>query len=548
MNLAITSGNTLAILALTFGMIVSFRRYLKKQEKPQLLLAFALILLWISALLNIFEHSNYQVNVGEFEELVGILFIPILIFSLHAAIINKELIKRKKSEKKFKAIFNQTYSFIGLLSPDGILLDSNTTAKKFAGYTETKPEGTHFAETKWWNHSEIEQQKIYDAIQKAQQGEMVRFETTHLDEFHQAHHVDFSLKPLYDDLGSLLYLIPEGRDITEIVNIRLELEKHKNNLEELVYERTEELHEANSEISAMNEDLQEKNKTLESYNNVLEEHRQNLENALKKLKEAQSSLIESEKMASIGVLTAGIAHEINNPINFISSNLTGLQKVIERFDTLFEAYNQVISEHQNEDLAKEIETLDKTYHKKENKEALSILTKHIQTGIDRTVEIINSLKYFLHSEQNTKSYVNVHDIISSVLTILHNEYKHKIEIVEDFQLKSEIKCVAGKINQVIMNILSNAIQAIPENGHIYIKTWQKKDEICISIKNDGVPISEEVLPKIFDPFFSTKPVGKGTGLGLFISYNIIKDHNGKINVISDNEHTEFQICLPVNAS
>ncbi len=547
MNLLIVIENCMAALILIWGIALTLKRFVRSKERSFILLAFAILMLFISAVINVLEYTIIPEAASEFEEFIGILFMPILIFSFHAAIISKVLKERKQSEQKFKAIFNQTFSFLGLLSPDGKLLDANSTAQKFIGYSGVYEPGIDFAKTRWWAHSEVEQNKITNAIARAQRGETVRFETSHTDRQQKLYHIDFTIKPLYGENGELLYLIPEGRDITEIKQVRLELEKHQKFLEEMVFARTKELNNANSRILAINKSLSIQNEALEAANKQLDLQRLELENALIKLKETQVTLIESEKMASVGVLTAGIAHEINNPVNFISSNLNGLQKVIVRIHQLFVKYQQVISQHKNEAWAIELTKIDEEYDGDSNQEALSVLTANIHTGIDRTVEIINSLRYFLHQDSGDKSEVDLHEVIKAVLTILNHEYKNRIKVEQDFQLQEKVVCEVGKINQVIMNILSNAIEAIPNKGNIAISTYEKKQRAVIAITNDGPEIPKNILTKIYDPFFTTKPLGKGTGLGLYLSYNIIKDHQGQLHVKSSPEQTVFEIHLPIKS-
>ncbi len=546
MSYVILIEDSLSLLLLFFGTVLVLYRYFKSHKQSHFLLAFALFILAASSALNILEYVMDNNEIGQFEELISVLFIPLLIFSIHVNYIDKELVKREKSERKFKAIFNQSFTLLGLLSPTGKVLDVNNTAKKFVGYSDVCEPGSEFSKTRWWVHSEYEMSKLTDAIKRAQKGEMVRFETTHTDKNHQIHHIDFTLKPLYDDDGVLLYLIPEGRDITEIKNVRLELEKHKKNLEDMVVARTRELNNAHQKILVINENLHRKNIALESVNKELEQRQKQLKKTLDQLKETQVSLIEAEKMASIGVLTAGIAHEINNPINFISSNLNGLQKTLSRLYHLLETYETLIDKHQNQSLAAELIQINNENGFNQYQSDIELLINNIQVGVKRTVEIMNSLRCFLHRDKELMEEVDVHEMIKAVLTILHHEYKDRIAIEQHFMLKKNLICIVGKMNQVLMNVLSNAIDAIVDKGKIVITTKEESDTAVITIANDGPQIPKDIMAKIYDPFFTTKALGKGTGLGLYLSYKIVQEHNGSIGVESTPEQTIFEIRIPLN--
>jgi signal transduction histidine kinase len=284
-------------------------------------------------------------------------------------------------------------------------------------------------------------------------------------------------------------------------------------------------------------------KTNRAARQILAGQKEELEVTLNKLTLAQEQLIQAEKMASIGVLTAGIAHEINNPVNFIKSGISGLQKSNKNIIRVLEKYHEKYSGKPEN---KEIDELEKQVDLNFLLDTSKTLTDNIKVGVDRTVTIIKSLRTFSHSDQETIKAVNVHESIELALTILHNQYKYNIEIEREFAELPNIDCYPGKLNQVFMNLLTNAIQSIPEKGKITIKTKSLVDHISISIKDTGVGIPDKIRNKVFDPFFTTKEVGKGTGMGLSIVFSIIEEHKGKIDFVSEIGHgTEFIINLPM---
>lgn len=288
----------------------------------------------------------------------------------------------------------------------------------------------------------------------------------------------------------------------------------------------EELHKANADLGAANTTLHA---------------------TVADLKAAQEQLIQAEKMASLGQLTAGIAHEINNPINFVSANIQPLKDDMADIIRIIAAYEKTIQEKGLEKEFSEVQQF-----KNESKIELTIaevhnLLKGIEDGAKRTSEIVKGLRNFSRLDQNVFLKAQLNDSLESTLTLLHSAYKNRIEIVKEYGTLPEVECFPGQINQVLMNILSNAIQAIPETGTIFIKTQLVDETARISIKDSGSGMTEEVKRKIFDPFFTTKDVGKGTGLGLSISFGIIQKHNGEIEVISEpGKGTEFVIKIPVN--
>lgn len=278
-----------------------------------------------------------------------------------------------------------------------------------------------------------------------------------------------------------------------------------------------------------------------------------LNNALDDLKNAQTKLVDAEKMASLGQLTAGIAHEINNPINFVSSNIRPLRRDIDDIIDLLNKIETIIKE---KSLSAEFEAAEK--FKKEIDydyliHEIDVLLKGMSDGAGRTVEIVKGLKSFSRLDESDLKFANVNEGLDSTVIILNSTFKGKVTVVKEFGDIPEIECFAGKLNQVFMNIINNAAQAVitshenDSDGKVIIKTYRESDNIKISISDNGTGMPEEIKQKIFEPFFTTKKAGEGTGLGLSIVYSIIELHKGTIEVHSElNKGTEFLITLPIN--
>ena len=286
------------------------------------------------------------------------------------------------------------------------------------------------------------------------------------------------------------------------------------------------------------------------YVKELEEKNKSLQNLYRTLQQTQSQLIQSEKMASLGQLVAGVAHELNNPISFIYANM----KELESYITAIEEVLQVLLANLNnadlqEKLQDKVRQLQRRHDLQFIQEDIHSLINESAEGGRRVKEVVQNLRNFSRLDEGDVKSVDLHEGLNSTLLLLNNEIKNRIEVIKDYGELPKVECHPGHINQVFMNLLLNAIQAIEGEGKIWISTKAVDGEVVITIKDSGKGIPEDIKNKVFDPFFTTKQVGKGTGLGLSISYNIIKNHNGEINVESEQgKGTAFHIRLPIKIS
>lgn len=281
-----------------------------------------------------------------------------------------------------------------------------------------------------------------------------------------------------------------------------------------------------------------------------------INNTLTQLKEAQTQLIDSEKMASLGQLTAGIAHEINNPINFVCSNINPLKRNFEDVLQLINSYEQldkVESLEKAQELLKQIRLTKDNLDFEYTKEEIGLLLKGMEEGAGRTVEIVKGLKIFSRIDNQGINSANLNEGIESTLVLLNNQIQPQIKLIMELGNLPSVQCYPGKMNQVFMNIITNAIHAVKDEKMtntpptIWVSSsLEDENHIKISIRDNGPGIPEHVKKKIFEPFFTTKEVGKGTGLGLSIVFSIIEAHKGSIHVFSElGRGTEFKITLPV---
>jgi len=288
---------------------------------------------------------------------------------------------------------------------------------------------------------------------------------------------------------------------------------------------------------------------------ALEQKNKELKMAYNELKLAQSRILQQDKMASIGQLAAGIAHEINNPISFIMSNLNTLNRYMDNLSSFFNKINEALS---NKDLNKDdhkekvepvlnsIRDLTKDLNIDYIiKDVLDIINES-KEGAERVKKIVQDLKTFSHIDEAEYKMSDINKGLESTINIVWNEIKYKATMTKKYGEIPLTKCNLGQLNQVFMNILVNAAQAIESHGEITVRTWHEGGYIYISILDTGCGIPEDMLKRIYEPFFTTKEVGKGTGLGLSIAYDIVKKHNGEIDVKSEvGKGTEFTIKIPV---
>ncbi|MEO8760121.1 MAG: 7TM diverse intracellular signaling domain-containing protein [Bacteroidia bacterium] len=300
--------------------------------------------------------------------------------------------------------------------------------------------------------------------------------------------------------------------------------------------------------------LQENEKLITEQKVILEQkvNKRTIElsTTLVNLKDAQEQLINAEKMASIGQLTAGIAHEINNPINFVSANLKPLKMDISEILEVIKKYEAIQPNDILEDKLKEIEAYKKEIDLNYLKQEIETLLSGIEDGAKRTTEIVSGLKNFSRLDENEVKESNINEGIESTLTLLRHSIPKNIDVIVNLGNIPSIECLPGKLNQVFMNLLTNALYAINqknaiERNKLIITTYMNDEHICASFEDTGIGMTKEVKNKIFDPFFTTKDVGEGTGLGMSIVYKIIETHHAKIDV--DTEYGKgTKIVLTLN--
>lgn len=302
-----------------------------------------------------------------------------------------------------------------------------------------------------------------------------------------------------------------------------------------------------SKLKELNQTLEDR---VEQRTKIIKDKNQKLELVNKQMQDTQLKLMQSDKMASVGILAAGVAHEINNPMSFIISNVETLEEYTQKLQQLIEQYDSILAEQDMTDsVTSKIQTAQKSIDLAFIHQDLPTLLQDTKEGTARIKEIVKGLKDFSHTDtENNYDFCNLNDCINTTLKVAHNELKYHCKIITSLADIPDVYCARGQIQQVLLNLIINASHAIKKQGIIEIKTSSDINQVYIQVKDNGSGIPKDQLEKLFDPFYTTKPIGEGTGLGLAISYGIIEEHQGKITVKSQvGKGTIFTICLPIKA-
>ncbi len=413
----------------------------------------------------------------------------------------------RESEARAKAMLNTGSQLQGLLKPDGTLIEINAAALAMISASEEDVLGLPFWDCPWWTHDPDLQAQLKRALKRAADGESVQFLATHQATDGIAHIINFGATPVKDEHGEVTLIVPMGDDITHLKQAEAELREAK----------------------------------------------EQAESALTELTTTQQQLVQSEKMASLGQLTAGIAHEIKNPLNFVNNFAEVSRELIEEFRELIEPLRETLGEEANAELDDLVTLLS---------ENLDRITSQGQ----RANNIVNSMLLHSRGDPGQRRRADINELVEESLSLAYHGARAKdpafeIALEREFDPKAGSAVVAPQeISRVLLNLFQNAFDAVGErasngasNGFrptLQVATRDLGDQVELRVRDNGAGIPDAAMDKVFNPFFTTKAAGAGTGLGLSLSYDIVvQQHLGQMTVRSKvNDHTEFTIALPRDAA
>lgn len=443
----------------------------------------------------------------------------------------------------------------------GLILWANANFADFCRVEKQSVLGMSYPSGKWFDSNNKD--KVDRAINKAyEEKKDVYIDVELQDTSGELKSIRHVLRPFMFNDEDMAVLI-SGCLNSYCGNWRNLFVKYRDDLETLLMQRTVEYSEAKDRLEyelhrrkktqqnlySKAIDLEKQNKQMQYNERIFKQALDKVNAVNKQLKEAQEHLVVSEKMASLGQLAAGIAHEINNPLSFVKSNIASLKKYMKCLKDNISDMQQINADQKLNLKNEQLEELTSILSNKKMKRILDdyeTIFHDVDDGIERVKQIVLDLKTYARADLNDgQEAVDVNKVIESSINIANNELKYKVQLEKKLLAKQKVLAVPSRLSQVFINLLVNSAHAIDVEGNVSVYSYDDEENVCVEIRDDGCGIPEEIKLKIFDPFFTTKPVGKGTGLGLSLCSEIIKEYKGSIKLESESgKGTSFKVILP----
>ncbi|MDP2031418.1 MAG: ATP-binding protein [Thiobacillus sp.] len=441
------------------------------------------------------------------------------------------------AQSAFRQKALDTHSIVSVTSADGSIIHANDKFCEVSGYLRDELIGRNHRVIKSDWHSAAFFQGLWDTICA---GKIWTGEVRNRAKNGQHHWVQTTIVPMLDENGLPVRYVSLGTDITQVKEMEASVREANSLLKSKVLERTEELEKAKTSLEhELGDRVRTQDALQKSYDELKSLHQQ--------LQEAQQYLMQSEKMAAVGQLAAGMAHEINNPIGFIASNLTTLGRYQDTLGRVLERYIL-----QEQDMTEDTRAAMVAFRQQADLEFLLKDTQDLlaesRSGVERVRNIVQDLRDFARVDRDVPhQYADINQSLDAMLNLLGKEFEEGVSIQRAYEGQVQVECNPAELNQVFINLLNNARQALQDKqGSIILRSGVENSLAWVEIEDTGEGIAETVLPRIFDPFFTTRPISQGAGLGLSTAYGVVQQHGGKITVSSQvGVGTVFKVSLPV---
>jgi PAS domain S-box-containing protein len=482
-------------------------------------------------------------GVGVASIVLGLL-VAMLVYRWNTRLIgrlsdNQARLRAALAEQAFQRQALDEHSIVSVTDAGGRITDVNDKFREVSGYSREELIGADHRIVKSGFHPPEFFQTLWDTLGA---GKVWRGEMKNRARDGRLYWMETTIVPMLDESGAPVRYISVSTEITHIMELEEAVRQANVILQSNVIERTHELELAKQQLE---QELADRVRTQAALQNSYDE----LRGLHRQLQEAQQYLLQSEKLAAVGQLAAGMAHEINNPIGFVSSNLAMLSRYQDSLAGILALYREAetgLGEEPRGRIAALRQKIDLDFVLEDTR----ALLEETRAGIERVRKIVQDLRDFSRVDSaGQRQWADINQSLETTLKLLGERLADGVEIRREYGQLPQVECDPAELNQVFFNLLNNALQALPQGGRVTLRSGLDDARVWVEIEDNGVGIAEDALPHIFDPFFTTRPVGQGAGLGLSLAYGVVQQHQGRISVDSMvGRGSVFRVTLPIRRS